>query len=103
MFDKLWNLPTKGRFSDLNDEVRYLGEMVAAQDNKEASTGVIGTTEWNRIRYAQDRLDEIMVAGDDPDHVYAQYADGYDETIDFSLNAEWRHTAPPADDDAFPF
>lgn len=78
------------QFTNLNDEARYLGDVVASLDNKQAETGCSGTSEWVRMRQALDRLGEIIGASDDPDHVYAQYAAGYDETIDFSLNAEWR-------------
>lgn len=88
-WDDVWKLPTEGRFSDLHEEARYLGEMKAEQHNKEMSTGVIGSTEWRRIEYANERVEAISgVLGESAYHAFAT---GYDESIEFSLNADWRY------------
>lgn len=74
--------------SQLLDECRHLGQLEAWQRNKEMETECIGTTEWSRIRHDRERMDQIiLILGQ---AAWDQFAAGYDETIDFSLNSDWR-------------
>lgn len=70
------------------NEARDLGVQCAWLDNGEMATGVVGSRENAMRRVACDRLNDIFdVMGEKAVNAFSE---GYDATIDFSLNTEWR-------------
>lgn len=73
---------------DLLIQARELGRLAAWQQNRIADTGVAGATEAARIEDAYERAEQIADIIGEPSR--EAFAAGFDEQIDFSLNAEWR-------------
>ena len=73
---------------DLLTEARKLGERLAWGHNHEMDTGVVGTRQATEARDAVERLADI--AGVIGEAAREAFAEGYDATIDFSLNSDWR-------------
>lgn len=89
MSDELWESAMR-EVADLtlSEQARMLGELAAWQHNKMMSTGVEGGTEHRRIRDAYERVETIVdVLGEAGRESFAA---GFDDAIDFSLNADWR-------------
>jgi len=75
--------------TSLLDEAKALGELVAWRHNQEMDSGVVGSREATDIRDARERLEVITdVLGDEAEEAFAE---GYDTTVDFSLNTDWRN------------
>ena len=73
---------------NLLDECRKLGTLAAWRHDKWAQTGVECAREHREVIEAYERVDQIAdIIGDQAREVFAE---GYDATIDFSLNSDWR-------------
>ena len=72
----------------LLDEAYKVGEEAAWLRNKEASSECVGAFDVTRIQDAYERAECIAdILGDT---AWERFAEGFDATIDFSLNADWR-------------
>ena len=79
---------------DYIEEARELGELAAWVDNREMELGVIGKPEIWAWDYVEESFPEIAEAlGEEA--ADEAFAEGYDATIDFSLNTNWRYDDPP--------
>ena len=82
---------------DLLQQARQLGELAAWQYNKMMGDGVESVVEYCRIADAHDRAERIAEILGEP--ARESFAAGFDATIDFSLNPDWRETkGRPTDD-----
>jgi hypothetical protein len=73
---------------DLAEQAYRLGELAAWQYNKMEDSGYSSMTEARRIEDAYERADNIAdIIGE---IARERFAAGFDEAIDFSLNADWR-------------
>jgi len=73
---------------DLLAQARRLGELAAWQFNKMADTGVESHVEYDRIENARAITERIADIVGKP--AWDAFAAGFDEAIDFSLNADWQ-------------
>ncbi|MBN2290922.1 MAG: hypothetical protein JXM70_00770 [Pirellulales bacterium] len=86
----------ENEMDNTQEHARKLGELAAWQRNKMLDTGVSSVLEEGRIGEALRMA--LLMAEDIGPSAMTAFAEGYCETVDLSLNADWLSKVSPYSD-----